>query len=864
MKEKNPYRLQRSVLPARYHVEITPSLEKFVFRGKETIALQVLKPVTSITLHAAQLKITKAFVASGGRLLAGEIKYNKKFETATISFRDTVRPGIAELTVEFMGRLNDQMRGFYRTSYTIGSEKRWAAATQFEATDARRAFPCFDEPDMKARFNIVLNIPENLVALSNTSVAQSVSVGDGMIRVSFLETKLLPTYLVAFAVGDFESIAAKDKNGVSLRVWTTPGKKDQGKFALDFGVKALEYFTEWYRVPYPWEKLDMLALPDFAAGAMENAGLITYRETALLVHPKNSSVATKRGVAETIAHELAHQWFGDLVTMKWWTHLWLNEGFASYMGPKAVAEIFPEWNVWTEFVAGDMLSALHDDALRNTHAIEIPVKNPAEISEIFDGISYCKGASVNRMLDLALGKSFRDGLELYLHRHKYANAATDDLWAALHEVSGRPVEEIMGSYTRQPGYPVLFAGTELKDKKLSLVLTQKRFYVDGKNNRCNPRWKVPVQILFSTRGSRHEQFTYLDRTAVTLPLPADYDWVKINSGQGGFYRVAYSAELGEKLLRAINAGELDVLDRLGMIDDAFALARAGYAKGSHVLALLSLHKFENDLSVWRTITQNFNSFSGLFWDEVPDDKLNLFGRDMYALIAVKKGWDAAETDSDTDRMLRAIALMNYGFYGDEPTITEARLRFVKFLKTGELDPNLRGTIYSLVARSGGDEELQNLMNIYNSTDMHEEKERVMRALSMFTKSEILKKVLSLSLSKTVRLQDAPFIVMAVAQNPAGRNLAWEFLKDNWPRIRKLWGSGGMSYLAHVIEYTTGGFKTSEQLSDVRAFFKEHKAPGTERAVKQSLEMIGSNTLYIERSRDDVKNWLNNFNDRPRH
>ncbi len=480
--KKNPYRLDRNLEPVVYDLTLQPDLAKFTFQGYETVTFKAKKPFSSVTLHATELKVKKASL-SGGKLtspvLAKKISYNEKFETVTLDFGRTFKPGeAAAVYLEFEGTLNDKLHGFYRTAYEVRGEKRWGAATQFEATDARRAFPCWDEPDFKARFKCALIVPEGLSALSNMPVEHQ-SKKNGIKHVHYEITPIMSTYLVCFVVADLEYIEGRDRNGTLVRVYTVPGKKEQGKFALDVALHALPYFGDWFGVKYALPKCDMVSLPDFASGAMENWGLVTYRETALLVDAENSSAAARQRVAEVVDHELAHQWFGNLVTMEWWTDLWLNEGFASYMGPKAVHDKFPEWKIWDQFIVADYLRALGSYALRNTHPIEIPVQDPAEIREIFDAITYSKGSSVNRMLEHYLGEEdFRKGLRNYIKQFAYKNAATNDLWDTLEKVSGKPVRAIMDGFTRQPGFPVLTVQSR-KGKPGSLKLSQERFLFDG-------------------------------------------------------------------------------------------------------------------------------------------------------------------------------------------------------------------------------------------------------------------------------------------------------------------------------------------------------------------------------------------------
>lgn len=856
--QKNPYRLSKNVRPAVYNISLKLDFKDFTFSGEETIDLKVIKKTNEITLHSLGLEIATVSIRQNGEVLAvSEISFNKKFETVTFKFREVIYPGDANLNLKFKGALNDKMHGLYRTSYEVNGKKMWGASTQFEATDARRAFPCFDEPDQKAEFIVDITVPEEYKALSNMPVRKE-CIKDGLKTVAFLKTPVMSTYLFAFVIAHLESIEAKDKNGVPVRVWTTPGKKEQGRFALKVALHALPYFGEWFGISYELPKLDMVALPDFAAGAMENWGLITFRETALLIDAKNSSVAAKQRVAEVIDHELAHQWFGNLVTMKWWSDLWLNEGFASYMGPKAVAHQFPEWDVWTQYVADEFISALHDDGMRNTHAIEIPVKNPHEIREVFDAITYSKGSVVCRMLEHYLGEDpFRGGLNLYLNHYRYGNAATTDLWQALEEYSGKPVKEIMASYTRQPGYPVI--AIHKKDNG-NLQVEQKRFLFDGKPDKKQLLWKAPVGFIASDENA--PVFMYLNKREAVMKIDfaRKFSWLKINPGQSGFYRTHYPVEMWRDLVRVMGKtgnGALPAVDRIGFIDDSIALARAGYIKTSLLLELFEVCRNETDFSVWSAIAGGMSAVDDLISGEDFHPSFKVFGTMIFRDIASIIGWEAAREDDHLKILLRSLALRQCGGYGHEEIISEAKKRFVGFTGKEELNPDLRHVVYGLVAENGAEKEFEKLLSLYRATDLHEEKNRILRALGSFRKKELLRRTLDFSISDEVRRQDTPFLLAGVGLNPAGRELAWEFLKANWKLLVERHHGGGFGSITRGMAVIVGGLRTLAHFDDAKQFFRTNKVPGIERAVKQSLEKIRSNHQWLKRDRKNIEIWLKN-------
>ncbi|MCJ2520885.1 MAG: M1 family metallopeptidase, partial [Candidatus Thermoplasmatota archaeon] len=456
-------RLPASVRPEKYVLSLKPDLNEFTFQGEESVDIQVTESVSSITLNASELQVSSARVklGEGTTLPAKGIDLDESEETVTLSFDRTLPKGPATLSMQFTGILNDQLRGFYRSQYvTPRGEKRFLAATQFAATDARLAFPCWDEPALKATFEVTLVIRHDYAAISNTHVVAETRLDDGTKAVRFAETPRMSTYLLAFVVGDLASLEATAPDGTLIRVWATRDKVQFGRFALENSIRLLNYLNDYFGIRYPLKKLDHIALPDFAAGAMENWGAITYRERALLYDPKISSAITKQRIVEVIAHEMAHMWFGDLVTMEWWDDLWLNESFASWMGNKAVAQLYPEWSMWTQFLFLDTTGGLNLDGLKNSHAIEVSVKDPAEISEIFDRISYSKGAAILWMLEQFLDeKTFQRGIHGYLSTNKYGNARTEDLWKALTIASGQPVTNLMDTWVKQTGFPLLQAKT---------------------------------------------------------------------------------------------------------------------------------------------------------------------------------------------------------------------------------------------------------------------------------------------------------------------------------------------------------------------------------------------------------------------
>ncbi len=806
--------------PNHYEIILKPDLEKFIFAGEETISLNLSKPTREIILHSAELKIECPDAA---------VSYDEKSETAKLSFSKLIPAGKHQIKLKFKGILNDKMRGFYRSKYTYKGQEKYLVTTQFESTDARRAFPCFDEPAQKAIFEITLIIPKGLTAISNTMHSSILQDEAGYQIVKFAPTPKMSTYLLAFIVGEFEFISGHTRHGKLVRVFTTPGKKSQAKFALDVAIKCLDFYESYFGIEYPLSKLDMIAIPDFAAGAMENWGAVTYRESTILVDEKISSTANKQWVAMVIAHELAHQWFGNLVTMQWWTHLWLNEGFASFIEYLAIDKIFPEWDVWTQFIATEMADAFSLDALENTHPIEVAVKDPAEISEIFDRVSYSKGASVLRMLWKYLGeKDFQKGLQYYLKKYAYANAETQDLWDALEKVSKKPVGKIMQNWTGKAGYPLIsikpldFA----QGKASNLQLTQSRFFsspISKRKSADKTIWAIPLQLIF-------------DKKSMTIPNTNQ----KLNLGETSLVRVDYSQI-------ALNTKNLSAPDRLGLIRDAFDLAQSGDAGTVAALELALSYKNEEDYTVWSTLTSHLSQLESLLAYEDFFDEFKVYGREIYQEIAKKMGWEKKPGEKHMDSLLRSIVLYKLGSFGDEETIKKAQSLFGK-----AVDPDLRGVVYNLVAENGNSKEWSTLVKMYTQAENQQEKDRLGRSLGLFKNEKLLEKTLEFAISNDVRFQNTLGIISSVWSNPKGRYLAWEFVKNNWKMLKERYAGG--HYFTRVFQ-SAGDFTKMTDAKDIEEFIKKNPVPEAKRTIKQALEQIYSNTEWLKRDGQKIKEFF---------
>jgi len=865
MSKETDHRLPNTVRPEKYTIELRPDLTRFTFQGEESVAIRVLRPVKTIELNASQLEVTQAALRlSGGRTVpATKMEHRKDAQRLRLTFEASIPKGSATLHLVFHGVLNDELAGFYRSKYTMADGKEgYMAATQFESTDARRAFPCWDEPAAKATFQVSLVAPEGMAAVSNTPIVEEKDLGDGTRLVHFAETPRMATYLLAFVIGPLETLSGKTRTGTKVGVRALPDRIAHGRWGLEESIRVLDYLNEYYGVPYPLAKLDHIALQDFAAGAMENWGAITYRERILLFDPTTSSAQTRQNIVDVIAHETAHMWFGDLVTMAWWDDLWLNESFATWMGTKTVNALHPEWKMWTQFFGLDTITGLTLDGLRSSHPIEVDVKDPAEIREIFDEISYSKGASILRMLEQFLGEAaFRRGLRSYLREHSYGNARTEDLWRALEAASRKPVRAVMGTWTRQTGFPLLDVQVTRKDGEARIALSQARFlygHILGQP-RERTTWKVPVHV--ARAGQRKPTSFLMEKAKASQSLGRsrrrpDDDWIKVNAGQSGFYRVNYPAEEWARLRRAVAAKQLDTSDRIGLQNDAYDLTRAGYLPATTFLELTSEYRDEDDVTAWRMIVESLHDFETLISDEPYLTRLDAYGRDLFRPAGKRSGWDPKPGEGHLDALKRTTVLGRLGHYEDRGVLAEASKRFTRSLKDpASLPPDLRGLVYSLVAQAADRSTYETLWDLEQKAALQEEKVRLLLALTKTRDAELLQETLRRSLTDAVRSQDAVLVITNVATSrpSLGRDLAWSFVKEHWTELYRRYAESG--FLIRRLVEIAQAFTTPEAAKDVQRFFGGREAPEVRRMVQQTVEKIRVNAAWRKKNGKDLVRWF---------
>ena len=667
MEERPSYRLPRNVLPEHYALVLMPDLDHAAFDGEVIVDIRVVEPANEVVLNAAELDIVDAhFAREGQDDVPATVSYRADEEQAVLVPARPLEPGAYSLFMRFSGQLNDLLRGFYRSKFKRDNgEEAWLAATQFEATDARRAFPCWDEPDLKASFGVTIVADEALTVLSNAREISSEPLGNGKRRVLFADTIKMSTYLVAFVIGPFELTPPRDVDGVPLRIASVVGRGALTGLAGDAAVHALRFLREYFAMPYPGDKLDHVAVPDFASGAMENLGLVTYRETALLVS-EQSSQDERRRVVSVIGHETAHMWFGDLVTMRWWDGTWLNEAFATYMELLVTDTFEPRWQIWSNFGI-DQAAALATDGLRTTRAIEFPVGRPDEVQDMFDVITYDKGAAVLRMIERHLGEeNFRRGLHYYLDKHRYSNTDTTDLWDALEVASGQPVRATMGTWVDQAGHPLVSA--ELGADGTELTMSQRRFLLDGGTDN-DQRWVVPVSVRYATKdGSTEHEQLLLEDASTTIELKGEPAWALVNEGAWGFYRVQYSDDLRRRLFASL--AQLDGRERLRLASDTWAQTVAGLLPLSAPVELWSLLSDDREPDVWWGISGGLGLLD-LVCDESERPAVATTARRLASRVFSDVGWQPGPDEAPRQARLRARLVTLLGTLGADPEVRAA-------------------------------------------------------------------------------------------------------------------------------------------------------------------------------------------------
>jgi puromycin-sensitive aminopeptidase len=846
--EDRTFRLPTGVRPVAYEASLSLDLDGRAFTGTERVELALGGAASELVLHAAELAVTHAVVHAAGREVAPvEIRPVGESETVVLRFAEPLPAGTATLELAWSGRMSPGLRGLYAAGGGI-------AATQFEAADARRVFPCFDEPGFKARWRLSIEAPKPGVVLSNGTPEREEDLG-GRRRITFSETPPLPTYLVALVVGRVEAHPPVSVRGVPVRTWAAPEKVALTGFGEDVAVEVLPRLEDYFGVPYAFGKVDQVGLPEFEAGAMENAGLVTYREVALLLDPATASLAQKKRVAEVITHELAHQWFGNWVTMTWWDDLWLNEAFATWMAFKVVDAWNPAWRVWLEFDQGKA-AAMHLDALRSTHPIRADVHSVAEAGEAFDLITYEKGGAVLRMIEGYLGaERFRDGIRLYMRRHAKGNSVADDLWAALAEASGEPVVELANAWIRQPGFPLV----SVSRRGGTLRLDQRRFFSDpaaAREREDATLWPVPL-VLRHGRGesAKVERVLLRERSAeVQLSADADVEFLCANAGATGFYRVAYDdaglAALGASLAR------LRPEERIQLLSDEWALVRANAREVGAFLELVTRFGAEEDYAVLDEIVGRLATIEHRLLADADRQRFAALVVTLFGPQLAATGWEAAQGEPDAVRLRRAAAVRALGLVARSAGVTrEAATRLERWIRgdRAALEPNLHDAAVTMAAREGSAELFERFRALFAKETDPAFRRRWLLALASFEEPALAARGVELLFGDEVPLQDTSSFAASLLGNRTAREPFWARLRADWPRLHER-VRGAPMLLRRIVE-AMGALVERRHLEEAEAFLAAHPLEEAKQAIAQTLERLRQDVELRERTQRLVGRWL---------
>jgi aminopeptidase N len=840
-------RLPEIARPDNYKLSFTPDLDNAKFEGDETISVRLLKPTSKIVLNAVDIDFHEVTILSGGAQQKATVTPEKEQEMVVLSVEKPLSDGPATIHIKYSGILNNEMRGLYLGKDDQG---RKYASTQFESTDARRAFPSFDEPDYKATFDITAVADKDLTAISNQKVISDEPGPGDKHTVHFATTAKMSSYLAALVVGHFEYIEGS-ADGVPIRVYTTPGKKETGKFALESAEYILGYYDKYFGIKYPYGKLDLVGIPDFSAGAMENTGCITFREILLLIDEKQGSIDLKKTIASVIAHEMAHQWFGDLVTMKWWDDIWLNEGFATWMENKPVEAWKPEWNLNLDDVAGTA-GTLNIDSLANTRPIHQAAETPAQIQELFDGIAYGKAAAVLRMLESYLGEeTFRAGVNTYLKKHQYANATASDFWDAQANTSRKPVDKIMPTWVKQSGAPIIDLKAQCLGNSTNVTLTQQRYYFDRAKFESpgDQLWQIPLCLKGSDGSTKCEVLTKKEETIL---LPGCSNWVLGNAGATGYYRFGYQPD-AVQALSAIAETKLTPAERIVLENDIWASVRVGREPVGDYLAFAQGLQADRNRAVLQDLFSGLDYVNKHLLSDGDEEQYRAWLRQFLAPMMKDVGWEPKPGESDERKTMRAHVVEMMGYAARDPEVlAEARKMAERALANpSSVEHDMLPAVLANAAVNGGSDYYDALISALKQAKAPEEYYNYFFALAQFSDPKLLQRTLDFAISPDVRSQDALQLVTNVLANPAGQTLAWDFIRQHWPELEKVGGP----FASNEVIGATSTFCDAGLRDQVTDFFNAHKVPAGERTYKQSIERINNCLDLKSQQQPQLASWL---------
>lgn len=822
-----------SFVPEHYDLSLTLDRTARAFHG--TVSVTGYVHGTHIALHAKELDITSATI--DGQATHWEHKDNDELRITS----DSITAGEHIVVVQFSGTITDAMHGLYPCYFEVEGEKRELLATQFESHHAREVFPCVDEPAAKATFDLTLTTENNVSVLGNMPVEWQRNEAEGLVT-KFQTSPKMSSYLLAFVVGDLQKKSATTKDGVEVNVWATRAQPAASlDFPLDIAVRSIEFYNDYFGTSYPLPKADHVALPDFSSGAMENWGLITYREMALLADPRTTSISSRQYIATVIAHELAHQWFGNLVTMKWWNDLWLNESFATLMEYVAVDALHPEWNIWLDFATHESIAALRRDALDGVQAVQVEVNHPDEISTLFDpAIVYAKGARLLRMVQHFVGEdAFQRGLAQYFKDYAYDNTVGNNLWQALSDASGKNIVAMMNTWTSQPGYPVVHAS--LSDGEATL--SQEQFFI-GSHTNTGARWPIPLN---ATAESAPELLT---EESISFTIPADTAFA-LNSGDTAHFITHYDNELFARMVGSVQHGTIDSLSKIQFLHEATLLARGGVLASDQLLPLLDAYKHETSEPVWNIMSLALGELKKFVQDDTEaEQKLRRFSKDISSTLYKELGWQPQKGESEERTKLRGT-ILGLTLYGEDAEAIATAQSIYETTSLEGIDPELRALVISSVARYGNGHIVDSLLERYRSTSSAELKQDIAIGITSTRVAEKIDLLLAaIKNTEIIKPQDVARWFVYLVRGRESRAQAWQWMRDNWQWIEQTFG-GDKSYDDYP-RYSAGGLTTKQQLAEYKGFFTpKQDIPALTRAIQLGISEIEGKVELIARDQPAV-------------
>ena len=846
--DATPGRLPKTVSPVHYAIELTPDLDRLKLVGVEVVEIWVREPTARLVLNAVNMTLDQAGIDDGAQSAA--VALDAGAETATLSFAEPLAAGAHRLRIGFTSAINGFGRGLFYVDYPTGQGTKRMLSSQLEPADARRIFPCWDEPAFKASFALTVTVPRRFLVVGNMPVTREQMLTPELKQVSFAPTPKMSSYLFVLTAGELERLTA-ETGGVTVGVVTTAGKREQGRFALENAVRLLDYYNDYFGIKYPLPKLDLIAVPGGFGGAMENWGGITFFESRLLFDPLTSADTARRGIFSVLAHEMAHQWFGDLVTMGWWDNLWLNEGFASWMQVKAAEHFYPQWQSWLNG-NGQKQYALALDARRTSHPIQQPVADQSEADTAFDGITYNKGQALIRMLESYLGEQgFRDGIRRYMAAHAYGNTTTADLWQALQDSAGKPVTGVAASFTEQEGVPLVIAETSCRGDDQRLALRQDRLVIAPAAAPALPphSWQIPIAVG-PLRGATPPQEMLLAQPT-EIAAGSCGEAIKVNLGDVGYYRVEYGPES-----RAVLTGAMARMapeDRVGFLADSWALVQAGRAEPPSYLALVEALGDDDHRAVWEQVIGTLTALDRLARDRGERPALQAFARTRLRPLFDRLGWDAKSSNDDDDALLRGGLIRTLGEFGDADILAEARRRFAGFLQNpASLPTALRDAVTHLVGIGADRETYDALLALARKTTVTNERVRYYYAAASARDPALARATLALTLTDELPSTIVGGVINAVAASGEQPNLAWAFVQQNYDALATRLGPSFRD--AFIANFMTN-FSDDAHATELKNFAPAQATSGGRVMTARALETIAIAADLKARALPAVATWI---------